>query len=218
MMETVDALARQHPNPPLLLAPSCSDSDLTDGSAHDDDHPPESAHGIRKIRLRNDCSMRYGDAASTGGDRWIWSYHNYADTERGLVPRRRSASSAGRRGLEGPATRRRPRGLVHRRRLPGGRHEHALRRARRAPLTEAERRHYKRSCSPSRCRAITSRRAPAPALACSRSTRPTPTRVRRRHPRRRTDRRHTRPALKAWCDVPEYHAAPVQRAAWRPQF
>ena len=27
-----------------------------------------------------------------------------------------------------------------------------------------------------------------------------------------------RPALKSWCDVPEYFAAPVQRAAWRPQL
>ena len=27
-----------------------------------------------------------------------------------------------------------------------------------------------------------------------------------------------RPALAAWCAVPEYHAAPVQRAAWRPQL
>ena len=27
-----------------------------------------------------------------------------------------------------------------------------------------------------------------------------------------------RPALKAWSDVPEYVAAPVQRAAWRPQL
>ena len=27
-----------------------------------------------------------------------------------------------------------------------------------------------------------------------------------------------RPALKSWCDVPEYVAAPVQRAAWRPQL
>ena len=27
-----------------------------------------------------------------------------------------------------------------------------------------------------------------------------------------------RPAFAAWCAVPEFHAAPVQRAAWRPQF
>ena len=39
-----------------------------------------------------------------------------------------------------------------------------------------------------------------------------------RRARDRRERRRPRPALAAWCAMPEYVAAPVQRAAWRAQL
>ena len=54
-----------------------------------------------------------------GGDRWIWSFHNYTDVERKQLARRRLRRSCStERGWSGPPPRRRPGGVVHRRRLP----------------------------------------------------------------------------------------------------
>ena len=116
MMATVDALARSQSDPPLLLAPSCSDS-LTVAprvttTTHANPTLP-SGDPFAESLLRA-LARRSFD----GGERWVWSYHNYTDIERKnqqVVYLRRALIE---RRLDGPAARRRSRGVVHRGRLP----------------------------------------------------------------------------------------------------
>src|SRR4051794_19014881 len=77
MMATVDALARRHPNPPLLLGPSCSDSltiaprttTITHKNPYASSDDPFAEALLAALEFEPD-------------ERWVWSYHNYSDIER----------------------------------------------------------------------------------------------------------------------------------------
>ena len=82
MMETVDALARSRPNPPILLAPSCSDSLTVAPRATTTNHT--NRHTPSDDPFAESLLAALAARGFDGGDRWIWSYHNYSDVERKL--------------------------------------------------------------------------------------------------------------------------------------
>ncbi|HZH24341.1 MAG TPA: hypothetical protein VEY49_05510 [Solirubrobacteraceae bacterium] len=72
MITTVDAIARRHDEPVICLAPSLSDAES------------DKAHLITEqrpfIAALLEALHRRG---FEGGERWVWSFHNYNDAERG---------------------------------------------------------------------------------------------------------------------------------------
>jgi hypothetical protein len=80
MMVTVDALARRHPGP-VLLAPSTSDSDVatvprSTTISHANPYATSADPFVESLLDHLDARGFVPD------DRWIWSFHNYADFER----------------------------------------------------------------------------------------------------------------------------------------
>jgi len=218
MMTTVDALAKTHPGP-LLLAPSCSDSDIDDiprstTISHSNEHA-DSADPFAESLLSH-----LEQRGFKADDRWIWAFHNYADIERDqhhiahlrrlLIERRWS----GRQLDGGPelwATEGgcRPNALNS----TTGRIRLALGRA----LTTAEQLEYQAIVLTEGL--SRHHRAKGDGIGVGLMTQYTTY----------TDGFNSgvletaasggapRPALAAWCAMPEYVAAPVQRAAWRAQ-
>ncbi len=207
MITTVDALARRRSNPPILLAPSCSDSVAT------------TARTVTPTLALGDALLTALEQRGfTADDRWIWSYHNYIDVERKMqqvVDLRRLLAErgwAGRRLDGGPEmwateggcrlaamiTRWRP--------ALGGRDATAAEQRvyQGLVMTEALSRHHYAKGAGAGVGMMTQYTTYADSfnsgvLEAGAGGAP-------------------RPALKSWCDVPEYFAAPVQRAAWRPQL
>jgi hypothetical protein len=207
MMLTVDGLARDHAKPPLLLAPSCSDS-LTVAP--------------RTTTLTLDFAAALLDALEARGfradERWIWAYHNYVDVEqrrqqvvalRALLAER---GWAGRRLDGGPelwATEGgcRLAAMTTRFGLPATAPGDAARREHQAlVLREALARHHYAKGAGAGVGMFTQYTTyadpgfddgllePFAGIAVP------------------------RPSLGVWCETPEFHAAPAQRAAWRPQL
>jgi hypothetical protein len=207
MMLTLDGLARDHARPPLLLAPSCSDS-LTVAP--------------RTTTLTLDFAAALLDALEARGfradERWIWAYHNYVDVEqrrqqvvalRALLAER---GWAGRRLDGGPelwATEGgcRLAAMTTRFGLPAMAPGDAARREHQAlVLREALARHHYAKGAGAGVGMFTQYTTyadpgfddgllePFAGIAVP------------------------RPSLGVWCETPEFHAAPAQRAAWRPQL
>jgi hypothetical protein len=72
MIATVDAIARRHEEPVTCLAPSISDAESDRPSMITEQRPFNAA--------LLDALDRRGFA---GGERWVWSFHNYNDAELG---------------------------------------------------------------------------------------------------------------------------------------
>jgi hypothetical protein len=217
MMETVDALARSHPNPPLLLAPSCSDSltvaPRTVTTNHKNPYTP-SDDPFTESLVRALAARGFA-----GGERWVWAYHNYSDVERNyqhVVHLRRILAEGGWAG----------------RRLDGGPEvwcteggcRIAVTNTRFAPtlgrdLTADERRAYQaRVLTEALARHHYAKGAGAGVGMLTQYTTYADPNFDDGLLEAAAAGGAPRPALKAWCDVPEYHAAPAQRAAWRPQL
>ena len=190
---------------------------MTVRPAHDDDHAHEPAYATRTIRSRS-LLAALGNAASTGGDGGSGrttttptpsaSYFHVVDLRKCSV----KGGWAGRQLDGGPEVWC----------TEGGCRLAAMNTRFSTPLghtlTDSERKHYQALVlTESLSRHHFAKGAGAgvgmltqyTTYADTASTAESSTPQRRRRPR---------PALTAWCDVPEYHAAPVQRAAWRPQF
>jgi hypothetical protein len=80
MMITVDGLARRHPGP-VLLAPSTSDSDVatvprSTTISHANPYAMSTDPFVESLLGHLDARGFVAD------DRWVWSFHNYADVER----------------------------------------------------------------------------------------------------------------------------------------
>jgi hypothetical protein len=217
MMTTVDAIARAHGDGPLLLAPSTSDT------------LQQTVPRVTTISHRTE----YTDATDTfveallpelarrgfsADDRWLWAYHNYTDVERDfrhVVYLRRILAASGWSGrqLDGgpevwcteggcrPAvmnTRFSP--VLGHTLTPAERLDYQAR-----VLTEALSRHHYSKGVGAGVGMVTQYTTYADDFNSG---------VLEPHKSGGVPR----PALAAWCAVPEYVAAPVQRAAWRPQF
>jgi hypothetical protein len=215
MMTTVDALARTHPGP-VLLAPSCSDSDIADVPrsttiSHTNPYAP-SADPFAESLLDHLAARGF-----SADDRWIWAFHNYADVERKqqhvLYLRRvlQARDWTGRRLDGGPELwctegGCRPNALNS----ATGRFRVALDRELTAAeqldyqalvLTEALSRHHSAKGIGAGIGMLTQYTTYADGFNSGvLNGNGTP-----------------RPALAAWNAVPEYVAPPMQRADWRPQ-
>ena len=81
MIATVDAIARRYPDGPLLLAPSTSDTLQAINLRH-----TTISHTNRHVAFFDPFVESLLPALDQRGfvadDRWIWSFHNYTDTER----------------------------------------------------------------------------------------------------------------------------------------
>ncbi|WP_028066217.1 hypothetical protein [Solirubrobacter soli] len=217
MMATLDAIARRYERGALCLGPSTSDSDIFDvprstTMSHRTPYTPATDTFCEALLTALD------ERGFTGGDHWIWSFHNYADIERDqhhIAYLRRLLVERGWAGrqldggpelwaTEGGCRPAQLNATAGRIRLGLGR-----------PLTVAEQLDYQ-----------------AVVLTEALS----------RHHRDKGDglgvglmTQYTtyadgfnsgvldgngvpRPALAAWSEMPEYVASPVQRAAWRPQL
>ena len=218
MMSTVDALARRHANPPLLLAPSCSDSLTADAP-----RTTTRSHNLPTLTTADPFAPSLLTALEArgfaAGDGWVWSFHNYIDAERKMqqaVELRRLLSTRGWAG----------------RRLDGGPELWCTEGGCRLAAMQTR-------FSPAFGRDLTTEeRKQQQALVVTES-------LSRHHYAKGAgagigmltqyttyaDRNFdsgvldevvlgaaVRPSLKAWSDVPEYVAAPIQRAAWRPQL
>jgi hypothetical protein len=219
MMTTVDAIARAHPGP-LLLAPSCSDSDIADiprstTISHKNDY------AISPDPFAESLLTHLDERGFTADDRWIWAFHNYADIERKqlhVIFLRRLLEQrgwAGRKLDGGPELWSteggcRPNALnsatTGRIRLALGRELTAAEQIhyQAVVLTEALSRHHYSKGVGAGVGMLTQYTTYADGFnsgvletAASGGA--------------------PRPALAAWTNMPEYVAAPVQRAAWRPQ-
>jgi hypothetical protein len=215
MITTVDALARAHPGP-LLLAPSCSDSDTADVPrsttiSHANDYAASSDPFAESLLTH------LGELGFEADDYWIWAFHNYADVERRqqhVVFLRRVLHQRGWSGrrldggpelwcTEGGCRPNALNGATNRIRLAVGR---ALTGAEQLDyqalvLTEALSRHHSPKGAGAGIGMVTQYTTYADGFNSGvLEGNGTP-----------------RPALAAWSAVPEYVAAPVQRAAWRPQ-
>jgi hypothetical protein len=215
MMTTVDAVARAHPGP-VLLAPSCSDSDIADvprSTTISHANPYAASADPFAESLLTHLAQR----GFTAGDRWIWSFHNYADTERRqdhVVHLRRMLQErgwAGRRLDGGPELwctegGCRPNALnsvTGRIRLALGRELTTAEQLdyQALVLTESLSRHHSVKGIGAGIGMLTQYTTYADGFNSGvLNGNGTP-----------------RPALAAWSAVPEYVASPVQRADWRPQ-
>jgi hypothetical protein len=216
MMSTVDAIARARDDGLLLLAPSTSDT-LT-----------QTIPRYTTISLRTE----YTQATDTfieallpeldrcgfrADDRWVWSYHNYSDFERGynhVVYLRRLLAEHGWNGRHldgGPevwCTEGGCRLLVMQTRFgsatrtltPAERKDYQAR-----VLTEALSRHHYAKGAGTGVGMVTQYTTYADTNFDDGMLEPAAVGG------------APRAALAAWSAVPEYVAAPVQRAAWRPQ-
>lgn len=215
MMVTMDAIARRHDRAALCLGPATSDSDIDDIPrstviSHQTQYTPRATDWFIPSLLTE--LDRRGFA---GGDHWVWSYHNYADIERKqhhVAAMRRlliERGWAGRQLDDGPEvwateggcrvgqTNTRFRGAFGRDLTADEQREYQAR-----VLTEGLSRHHYAKGDGAGVGLITQYTTYADGFNSGvLEGNGTP-----------------RPALAAWCAVPEFHAAPVQRAAWRPQF
>jgi hypothetical protein len=72
MITTVDAIARRHDLAATCLAPSCSDADgLRNGTL------------IRQPAFADRLLATLDAAGFAGGNHWVWSFHNYNESESG---------------------------------------------------------------------------------------------------------------------------------------
>jgi hypothetical protein len=218
MMTTVDAIARAHGDGgPLLLAPSTSDTlGQTIPRVTTISHRTEYTQATDTFveALLPELGRRGFEA----DDRWLWAYHNYTDVERGfrhVVYLRRILAASGWSGRQldgGPelwCTEGGCRLAVMNTRFPVvGR-----------PLTTPERVDYQaRVLTEALSRHHYAKGVGAGVGMVTQYT----TFADRFFDDGLLDEAilggAPRPALAAWCAVPEYVASPVQRAAWRPQF
>jgi hypothetical protein len=217
MMITVDSIARAHPGP-LLLAASTSDSDTADVPrsttiSHKNPYAGSADPFVESLLRHLDQRGFVAD------DRWIWSFHNYADMERDqqhVVYLRRILAERGWAGRQldgGPElwsteggcrinamiTRFRP--------ALGGRDATAdeQRVYQGQVLAEAIARHHYAKGAGAGVGMLTQYTTYADVNFNSGLLEAA------------SQGGAGRPALTAWSAVPEYVAAPVQRAAWRPQ-
>jgi hypothetical protein len=217
MMTTMDAIARRYDRGALCLGPAASDSDIFDvprstTMSHRTPYTPATDTFVEALLAELD---RRGFA---GGDHWIWSFHNYADIERDqhhvaylrrlLIDRR----WAGRQLDGGPelwATEGgcRPNALNS---ATTGRIRIGLGR----PLTAAEQLDYQAIVL---TEALSRHhRAKGDGIGVGLMTQYT-TYADGFNSGVLDGNGVPRPALAAWSAMPEYVAAPVQRAAWRAQ-
>jgi hypothetical protein len=219
MMITVDAIARRHPGGPLLLAPSTSDSDINTvlrytTISHANEYAPFFDPFVESLLAA------LGQRGFVADDRWVWSFHNYSDVERKqhhAAYLRKVLTAGGWRGrqLDGVpemwcteggcrlvGANARFRVLNGNVDLPEGRRKEYQAQV----VTEALARHHYAKGAGTGIGMVTQYTTYAdPGFDCG-----------IRDAAR--DGGAERPAFAAWCAVPEYHPAPVQRAAWRPQF
>lgn len=218
MMTTVDALARAHGDGPLLLAPSTSDT------------LQQTVQRVTTISHRTE----YTDATDTfveallpeltrrgfsADDRWLWAYHNYTDVERNyhhVVYLRRTLAENGWSGRQldgGPEVWCTEGGC--RVSVMNTRFSPALGRT----LTQPERIGYQaRVLTEALSRHHYSKGAGAGVGMVTQYTTYADSAFDDGLLEQAILGGAPRPALAAWCEMPEYVPAPVQRAAWRPQF
>lgn len=214
MITTVDVIARRYPGGPLLLAPSTSDTLQADilrytTVSHTNRHVGFFDPFVESLLPALDRRHFVAD------DRWIWSFHNYTDTERRYrfsTDLRQILSEHGWGGRQldgGPelwATEGgcRPAVMNTRFGVPPEAEHNPMRLAYQARvLTESLSRHHYAKGAGAGIGMYTQYTTYADpnfddGLLESNGT--------------------PRPSLAAWSAVPEFHAAPAQRAAWRPQF
>jgi hypothetical protein len=215
MIMTVDSIARRYPDGPLLLAPSTSDTLQNTMLRY-----ATVSHTNRHVAFFDpfvEALLSALDARGfVAGDRWIWSFHNYTDSERKFkfaTDLRTLLAARGWRGRQldgGPemwATEGGVRLSVMNTRFGApfnitlSAEERKAYQAR--VLTEALSRHHYAKGAGAGIGMYTQYTTYADpgfddGLLESDGT--------------------PRPSLAAWSAMPEFHAAPAQRAAWRPQF
>jgi hypothetical protein len=215
MITTVDAIARRYPNGPVLLAPSTSDTLQSTilrytTISHTTTHAPFFDPFVETLLPALDAR------GFVAHDRWIWSFHNYTDSERRFhfsAELREILRRGGWRGRQldgGPemwATEGGCRVSVMQTRF-GAPFNRTLPQSERLDyqarvLTEALSRHHY---------------AKGAGAGIGMYTQYT-TYVDPRFDDGLLESDGTpRPSLAAWSAMPEFHAAPAQRTAWRPQF
>jgi hypothetical protein len=215
MMVTVDGLARRHPNPPLLLAPSCSDSLLvaprTTTTSHTNRYRKSDDPFAESLLAALDARGFVAD------DRWIWSYHNYSDLENNfqhVVDLRHVLAEHGWTGRQldgGPEVWCTEGGCRMLRADVTARMTAILGRA---PSDEERLRYQALFVGESLARHHSAKGAGTGVGMLTQYTL-----YNEGVNAGLLDQFGTlRPSFDAWCSVPEYHAAPVQRNAWRPQL
>jgi hypothetical protein len=214
MMSTVDALARTHADPPLLLAPSCSDSLTIAPRVTTTTHT--NPYTVSNDPFAESLLRTLAQRGFAGGERWVWSYHNYSDVERGyqhVVHLRRALEAGGwggRRLDGGPEVWATEGGcrlnVMNTRFSPRvGLPADEQRRYQALVVTEALSRHHYAKGAGAGVGLMTQYTTYADGFNSGVLEPFAVFAV-------------PRPALKSWCDVPEFVAAPVQRVAWRPQL
>ena len=209
MIETADVLCRARGDRWDLLAPGCSDSETVtlqryQTIAHPNPTLTETFTGALLAALKS-----RGFAAD---ERWVWAYHNYTDFERDrrhVVDLRQLLESggwSGRRLDGGPEVWCTEGGV--RLTAMGSRfattNEGERRNLQARVMTEGLSRHHYAKGAGAGVGMITQYTTYADGFNSGVLETAASGGV-------------PRPALAAWCNVPEYVASPVQRAAWRPQ-
>jgi hypothetical protein len=215
MMETVDSLSRARGDRWVLLAPSCSDTENAtirryQTVAHPNSAVAETFTGALLTAL--------ADRGFTADERWVWAYHNYTDIERDrrhVVDVRALLAAGGWSGrtLDGGPELWATEGGV-RLNVMNTRFTDALQHV----LSVEERKLYQaRVLTEALSRHHSAKGAGAGVGLLTQYT----TYADRGFDDGILDEvvlgAAQRPSLAAWSAVPEYVAAPVQRAAWRPQ-